>query len=114
MFGIWKKLTASSNSDGVPQSSGSSGCDGWKPTDVDIASTLSSGDATQSFVCGPGTNLQPYWINTINDGRQTGCNPARGDCGTVSFGKLPGIAKLGGSGLDGDWGGLTRDDLVQR
>jgi hypothetical protein len=112
-------LTRSSTSDNVPQASGSTGCDGWDPTKYilttgTIAEHLSHDNGVQNFVCGAGTSNAPYWITNIIDTSVSGCNVVRGVCGDVTFNILPGIASLGGSGLEGSWGGLTRDDLVIR
>jgi hypothetical protein len=107
--------TAHSTTEGVAQASGQTGCNGWDPSKVTgVIESLATDDGIQNFVCGADTENTPYWITNIVDTLDNNCIPTRNDCGGVSFGTLPGISTLGGSGNTGSWAGLTRDDLVIR
>ncbi|KAH8903098.1 hypothetical protein BR93DRAFT_941010 [Coniochaeta sp. PMI_546] len=83
--------------------------DSWDPTKTGLSATLSHDDGIQNFVCSP--SLEPYWISSVSTSRGL-CVPPMANCLSVDFGTLPGISKLGGSGFESKWDGITRDQLV--
>lgn len=101
----------------MAQASGSTGCAGWDPGNVaDVGKALDDDDGVATFVCSADTDNAPFWIVNLLDERDPACETRdKLDCGSLLLGVPPGMGKIDGSGrLTGDWGGLTRDDLVVR
>lgn len=101
----------------MEQASGSIGCAGWDSGNVaDVGKALDDDDSVAAFVCSADTDNAPFGIVNLLDKRDPTCETRdKLDCGSLLLGVPPGMGKIDGSGrLTGDWGGLTRDDLVVR
>lgn len=96
----WPEFCRHSNSDGMTQDEGKTGCDGWDPNDVSLGWPWTTDkDATQNFVYGEGTTFESYWLTNLQGGPiDYACNPIRNECDAPVFTTPPGIDTLGGSG----------------